>query len=188
MPTHSLKGVLLCASVTAVLVLAGCGAKQQGNASGPAASVQPAVTAAVSSSPAATPTTAPVKRLAIQAFYSNDDASALVQKEVAIQYEKEEGKYLAALNALKKSPSTDGTSLCPHTKFISAVLQGNKLSVNLTLPDEDRLGSAGEGLLLDALRNTLFQFKEVESFEILVDGKKPESLMGHYDLPVWFTR
>jgi ABC-type glycerol-3-phosphate transport system substrate-binding protein len=174
------KSALLCASLAAALTAAGCGARENGSAVTPASSASPAASA--SSTPAAP------QELAVQAFYGNADVTALVQKEVKISYAKEEAKYLAALNALKKSPAPDAFSLCPNTSFTSAVINSGKLTVNLSLPDEDRLGSAGEGMLLDAFRKTLFQFKEVEAFEILVDGKKPESLMGHYELPSVFNR
>lgn len=182
---------MLGVAVSLALVAAGCGAKERNAASTTAATGTPAVSAAPSQSTApATPSPAQEKELAIKAYFgqANGDNTALVEKQVSIKFDKDENKYLAALNALKKSPSTDAVSLCPRTTFLSAKLNSGKLSVNLKLPDEDRLGSAGEGLLLDAFRKTLFQFNEVETFEILVDGKKPDSLMGHFELPEWFKR
>lgn len=183
--------VLLGAAVSLSLVAAGCGAKERNAASTPSATGTTAVSAAPSQSTApATPSPVQEKEMAIKAYYgpSNGDNTALVEKQVSIKFDKDENKYLAALNALKKSPSADAVSLCPKTSFLSAKLSSGKLSVNLNIPDEDRLGSAGEGLLLDAFRKTLFQFNEVETFEILVNGKKPDSLMGHFELPEWFKR
>ncbi len=183
--------ILLGVAVSLSLVATGCGAKERNAASTPAATGTPAVSVAPSQSAApATPSPVQEKEAAIKAYFgqANGDNTALVEKQVNIKFDKDENKYLAALNALKKSPSADAVSLCPKTTFLSAKLDSGKLSVNLNLPDEDRLGSAGEGLLLDAFRKTLFQFNEVETFEILVNGKKPESLMGHFELPEWFKR
>jgi hypothetical protein len=36
---------------------------------------------------------------------------------------------------------------------------------------------------MQAIPKTLFQFQEVKTIELLVDGKKLDSLMGHVDLP-----
>ncbi len=38
-------------------------------------------------------------------------------------------------------------------------------------------------MLLEAIQKTLFQFPEVDSIDILVDGKPADSLMGHMELP-----
>jgi spore germination protein GerM len=183
--------ILLGVAVSLSLVSAGCGAREKNTASTPSATGTPAVSGAPSQSAApATPSPVQQKEMAIKAYFgqANGDNTALVEKQVSIKFDKDENKYLAALNALKKNPSDDVVSLCPNTSFLSAKLDSGKLSVNLNLPDEDRLGSAGEGQLLDAFRKTLFQFNEVETFEILVNGKKPESLMGHFELPEWFKR
>lgn len=183
---HMMKSALLCASVAIALAAAGCGAREKGAEATPT----PAATssATVPASPTPVPTPSEGKEAVVQSFYGNADASALIEKDSTIRFAKEEDKYLAVLNTLKKSPSQDAFSLCAHTSFLSAKLDAGKLTVNLSIPDEDKLGSDGEGLLLDAFRKTLFQFKEVDTFEILVDGKKPESLMGHYDLPPLFKR
>ncbi|MDF2926053.1 MAG: hypothetical protein K0R57_4967 [Paenibacillaceae bacterium] len=177
-----MKSILLGAAIAAVVTAAGCGQKKtEGNAA-----EGPSATPAVSS-----PSVAPAnneKQISIQSFYSDADLSKLVAKETSIRYSKDEDKYLASLGALKKSPSAELVSLCPNTTFTSAKLNQGKLTVDISLPDEDRLGSPGEGMLLEAFSKTLFQFSEVQSFELLVDGKKPDSLMGHYELPALFTR
>lgn len=63
------------------------------------------------------------------------------------------------------------------------MLKDGQVTVDLSLPDAARLGSPGEEMLLDALKKTLFQFSEVKTIEILLDGKQVESLMGHMELP-----
>ncbi|MNP82329.1 hypothetical protein D3C76_1809300 [compost metagenome] len=44
------------------------------------------------------------------------------------------------------------------------------------------MGSGGELLFLDVLKQTMFQFEEVQSIQLMVDGKETESLMGHVEL------
>lgn len=60
--------------------------------------------------------------------------------------------------------------------------------MDVHMPDEARLGAGGEQFALDALTKTMFQFDEVKSVELLVDGAKVESLMGHVDLEHPLTR
>lgn len=67
--------------------------------------------------------------------------------------------------------------------FKSAILKDKKLTLDITVSGEGRLGAPGEAMLLQAIQKTLFQFPEVDSIDILVDGKPVESLMGHMDLP-----
>lgn len=169
------KTILLCAALGMIMVSAGCGEKQSSAPSAPVVSATPSLVPSAVPSPSE-------KQAVIRTFYGNADSTALVQKETAIRYAKDEDKYLAALNALKKSPSADAVALCPNMTYHSAKLEGGKLTVDLKLSDQDRLGAGGEALLLDAYKQTLFQFPEVGSFEILVDGKKAESLMGHLEL------
>jgi spore germination protein GerM len=44
------------------------------------------------------------------------------------------------------------------------------------------VGSQGEALVVAAIANTLTKFPEVERVQILVEGKKVESLAGHVDI------
>lgn len=183
--------VLWGAALALTMATAGCGAKERNAAPEAAATATPAVTAAPSQSSApASPSPQQEQEAVIKVYFSqaNGDTSGLVEKQVTVKMDKDMNKYLAALNALKKSPASDLVSLCPRTTFLSAKLASGKLTVNLNLPDEDRLGAGGEGLLLDAFRKTLFQFEEVDNFEILVNGTKPDSLMGHFELPELFRR
>ncbi|AIQ11102.1 hypothetical protein PDUR_03095 [Paenibacillus durus] len=179
-----IKIILLCFAVGLTLSVTGCGDRKTGTGG----SHDPAASSSATAAPSASPTEAAEKEETIATYYGNADATGLVPKESVIRYSRETDKYLAALNALKTSPEDNIVSLCPNTTFLSAGLNSGNLTVDLHLPDEDRLGASGEELLLEALRNTLFQFKEVETFEVLVDGNQVESLMGHFDLPSPFTR
>lgn len=166
------------------LALSGCGQPKPGVGPDPVNQNSPNASLKPSSSPSVQPTAQPgeSKKLQIQSYYSDNDAEKLLMKNVTISYVKEEGKYLAALESLKKSPASDAVSLCPNTSFRSAVLSNGKLTINLTIPASDNLGSGGEQMLLDAIQKTLFQFTEVQSIDLLVDGKPVESLMGHVEL------
>ncbi len=73
-------------------------------------------------------------------------------------------------------------SLWEHAVFNSVTVKDGDVTVDLSLPEEARLGAPGEVLALEAIRNTVFQFDEVKSLDLLLDGQAVESLMGHEEL------
>lgn len=125
--------------------------------------------------------------LSIKSYYTDDQLNELTEKEQTIRYTKDEDKYIAALETLKDSGDSELLPLW-KVEFHSAKLSEGMLTVDITLPDEARLGAGGEALAVEALQNTLFQFQEIESIELLVDGQQTESLMGHVELEHPMTR
>ncbi|MBU5674409.1 GerMN domain-containing protein [Paenibacillus brevis] len=127
------------------------------------------------------------QKLSIKSYYTDDQLNELIEKEQTIHYTHDEDKYMAALETLKDSGDSELLPLW-KVEFHSAKLSKGMLTVDITLPDEARLGAGGEALAVEALQNTLFQFQEVESIELLVDGQQVESLMGHVELEYPMTR
>lgn len=123
------------------------------------------------------------KQAKVKVYFGDAQMEKLVEKEASISYKQDSDKYLATL----KAQSTDGdAALSPLFKgftFKSATLKDGKLTVDLSMAPESRLGSGGEEMVLSALQKSLFQFSEVQSIDILLDGKPAESLMGHMELP-----
>ncbi|RCX23366.1 sporulation and spore germination protein [Fontibacillus phaseoli] len=118
----------------------------------------------------------------IDSFFTDDQLLELKKVSAEITYKEEQDKYLAALKTLKESGSSDLIPLWGKVEFHTAKLENGELSIDITLPDEARLGAGGEVLALDALKQTMFQFQEVKSIELLVDGKQVDTLMGHEEL------
>ena len=167
--------------LSAMLAVSGCGTKDNSSkALGAETSPKPAVSKAPAESTAPSPT--PVK-LAAVLYFADSNMEKLVESNRTLTLSEGEGKYLAALNALKTPDNSDQLSLFKGFDFSEAELKDDQLTVDLTFGDSSRLGSGGEDLLLQALTNTLFQFPEVKTVQVLVDGEQVESLMGHVDLP-----
>ncbi|WP_334071504.1 MULTISPECIES: GerMN domain-containing protein [Paenibacillus] len=118
----------------------------------------------------------------IEAYYTDDQMLELKTVTAEITYKKEQDKYLAALQTLKSSGQSDMFALWEKAEFRSANLKDGVLTVDIHLPDEARLGAGGEALALEALKRTVFQFKEIEAVDLLVDGDPVETLMGHEEL------
>jgi spore germination protein GerM len=186
MQKHMIRGVLITGAVA--LALSGCGQKPTNNGTASQGSVQPPSNSQTTPDPKTKPVqSSAVKEpvhLNIKAYYGDEKAMKLTEKEVSINYQEEKDKYTTALWTLKKAPQNSNLiPLADALGFKSAELKGKILLVNLTVTGEGRLGAPGELMLLDAIKKTLFQFPEVDAIDILVDGKPADSLMGHVELP-----
>lgn len=123
------------------------------------------------------------KQLKVKTFYTDDNLAKLFEREASITYTADADKYKAALDALKTSPDTSLFPLSKGITYRTAKLENGNLTIDLSIANEGRLGAPGEDLLVESIRNSMFQFAEVKTIEILVDGKKTESMMGHVSLP-----
>ncbi|WP_248925498.1 GerMN domain-containing protein [Paenibacillus hamazuiensis] len=172
------KMYVIAAGACLLFAITGCGqAKTDGHhpASGNESQAAPA--------PVQSEAKKPVEGKTLKAYFGDENGEKLIEKEIAVSYKQDEDKYLAALGALATSSDAKLVPLCKGFTFKSAVRSGSALTVDLSISPEARKGAPGEELVLEALRRTLFQFPEIEMVDILVDGKKAESLMGHMDLP-----
>ncbi|MDF2962165.1 MAG: hypothetical protein K0S39_3900 [Paenibacillus sp.] len=181
--------LLLLVAGAVALALSGCGQKPESSGNVSSGSKIPAAANGQPASPPAEKAVEAAKekkpvQTNIKAYYGDEQATKLVEKEVTITYKEEKDKYTTALWTLKKAPQNSGlVPLADSLGFKSAVLKNKKLTLDITVSGEGRLGAPGEKMLLEAIKKTLFQFPEVDSIDILVDGKPAESLMGHMELP-----
>ncbi|WP_110932561.1 GerMN domain-containing protein [Paenibacillus bouchesdurhonensis] len=129
-----------------------------------------------------------VKKTVIQTYFTDDQMNDLIAKEKEISYSDDEQKYMKTMKALQHSEASELLSLWGKVNFKEAKLDGGKLTVDLSLPDEARLGAGGESLAVESLTKALFQFDEVKSIEVLIDGQQAETLMGHVELEHPFLR
>lgn len=187
------KSYILGVLVLLLALSSGCGQKPQaapnagaGNAEAPQENVQAPNTATpqdADSSQGAGGTNQPQQSTEkIETYFTDDQMLELTQVRREISYQAEEDKYLAALKALQTPSDAKQFSLWGKAEFHSADLKDGTVTVDLSLPDEARLGAGGEALAIDALKNTLFQFDEVKAIDLLVDGTPVDTLMGHVEL------
>ncbi|UUZ79403.1 GerMN domain-containing protein [Paenibacillus sp. P26] len=123
------------------------------------------------------------KQSKVKIYFGDDQMENLVEKEATITYKQDTDKYAATLKAQAGDGDSKTTPLFKGFTFKSVTFKDGLVTVDLSMSPESRLGSGGEELLLSALKRSLFQFSEVKSINVLVDGKEEESLMGHMDLP-----
>lgn len=133
-------------------------------------------------------TTPEAKTESIKAYYTDPDLMELVEGTAKISYKEDQEKYEAAYQALQKSDKADMVPLWEKIGLNSLKFENGALTLDVTVPDEANLGAGGESFAIDAIKKTFFQFDEVKSLQILVDGQQTESLMGHVDLENPMTR
>ncbi|WP_281887027.1 GerMN domain-containing protein [Paenibacillus sp. YYML68] len=170
----------LAAAVLLAVVMTGCG--QGKPLSGGATTADPVQ----SVQPDATSTTAEQSQkklsLPVKTYYSNSGFDKLVEKQSMIEVDTDADKYKAVFEQLRTAPDEQTVSLAKHITVKSVQLQGSLLTVDMTIPGEARLGAGGEEMLLQAFAQAAFQFKEINALQLLVDGQKVDSLMGHMEL------
>jgi hypothetical protein len=119
----------------------------------------------------------------ISIYYADTELEKLMVKEVNLSFESGQDLVKKALEALQENGPEGSVALWKKIEFKTITLDDNNaVTIDIHLPDEARLGSSGEQMLLDSLQKTLFQFDFVQSYDLLVDGQALESLMGHFDL------
>lgn len=123
------------------------------------------------------------KQLKVKTYYADDNLDKLIEREANVSFSADAEKYKAALDALKTPPEAALSSLSKGITYRTVTNQNGNLTVDITIADNGRLGAPGEDLLVQSIRKSLFQFSEVQTIEVLLDGKKAESLMGHVSLP-----
>ncbi|WP_068785325.1 GerMN domain-containing protein [Paenibacillus phocaensis] len=119
----------------------------------------------------------------IQVYLTDNDLMDLKQKSREIEYTADRSKYESAFAALQTAE--DGL-LSLWEKVVLNTMKfdaaSGQLNLDISLPDEARLGAGGESLAIEALKKTMFQFDEVKQIQLTLDGEPVESLMGHVDL------
>ncbi|NMI07111.1 GerMN domain-containing protein [Paenibacillus sp. SZ31] len=125
----------------------------------------------------------------ITVFYTDEEELELHKASAEISYASDDAKYKAAFESLQQSKDAKLVPLwAKEIELKSVQFKDGALTLDIHMPDTARLGAGGESYALDALKQTFFQFDEVKSLDLLVDGQQSESLMGHVDLEHPMTR
>ena len=113
---------------------------------------------------------------------ADDELISLKELKADIEYADSKEKIEEAFKALQKDGPKAEMSLWKNVKLLNVKVEGEAVTIDVHLPDEARLGAPGEELAMESIQKTMFQFDDVASLDILVDGEQVESLMGHDEL------
>lgn len=125
----------------------------------------------------------------ITVYYADSNLMGLVSEEREITFRNEQEKYRQAISLLQHPAQSDHFPLWQGFAYHSvAVNEEGQLTIDAKGTNSYNLGSSGEKMAMDSLLKTLFQFPEVKSIRITVDGKPADSLMGHVEIMEPFSR
>ncbi len=169
---------VLMACMLVTTMLAGCGVQgEKAPASGTGTESPPVVEATP------TPVTDVEKQeKEIVVFEADDQLLELVESKTKVTYGTDEELVTKAMEALQQQHGEKTVSLWNKLEIKSTKLEANQAIIDISIPDEARVGSSAELFTLEALKKTLFQFDFVHTIELLIDGEKKEDLMGHVEL------
>ncbi|EPY08592.1 hypothetical protein PAALTS15_03422 [Paenibacillus alvei TS-15] len=118
----------------------------------------------------------------IVVYFVDSQVTELKQSKMEIHYSDSLDKYKKVFKALQSNNPADLLSLWNKIELNAMKFHEGVLTIDVHIPGEARLGAGGELFALDALKETLFQFKEIDNIELLSDGKALDSFMGHAEL------
>ena len=181
--------IMLGLAIFALALLAGCGSGTTGKGTpdgSSSASVQ-SESAAKASSASSSSSNAEKKsqKLTIKVYYPDEQGMKLIANKRTVTLDQQE-KYTAAMESLLEGTTEKGqTNIIPkQAKLRSVKVENGTATVDFTgdLSKNFVGGSTGETMLVGSVVDTLTEFPEVKKVQILIDGKKVESLSGHMDL------
>ncbi|NRQ56843.1 GerMN domain-containing protein [Brevibacillus sp. HD1.4A] len=178
------KSLMIGVAAFAVLLLAGCG---QNATPAPQPTTPVEQPSGNKTDPSTTEPT--LKKQLVTVYYSDSDLMELQKEEQEISFAEDIEKYKKTLALLGKPVKADAHfPLWKDFQYHSLTFADGTLTIDADSKNQYNLGSSGEGMAVDSLKETFFQFPEVKQIVILEDGKKTESLMGHVDISEPLTR
>jgi len=172
--------IIMAMLMAIVFMIAGCDNAAPGNQPTPA---NPENKLADKSQPSGSATAEPERTMQLVVYHATKDAMYLVPEMHKVPVNSHPAR--TAIELLQAGPQ--------NPEFVGVMPAGTQMK-NITVKDHiayvdfnDKLikknggGSASEILLVGAIVNTLTEFPDIEQVQILVNGKKIETISGHMD-------
>lgn len=172
--------IIMAVLMAIVFMIAGCDNAAPGNQPTPA---NPENKVTDKSQPSGSATAEPERTMQLVVYHATKDAMYLVPEMHKVPVNSHPAR--TAIELLQAGPK--------NPEFVGVMPAGTQMK-NITVKDHiayvdfnDKLikknggGSASEILLVGAIVNTLTEFPDIEQVQILVNGKKIETISGHMD-------
>lgn len=188
-----MRYILLAILAMFLLTTAGCDPNnERGTGYGSSASITGQETGSAGSAAlSSSGQRAEIKKMNIVVYYPDEQGLKLVAVKRMIKIDKDD-KYTTAIQSLLQGTKEKGqTTVIPkQAKLKSVKVKGDTAYVDFDQELVRRFsgGSTGEEMLVGSVVNTLTEFSEIKKVQILIEGKKVESLAGHMDLTTPLVR
>ena len=117
-------------------------------------------------------------------YFVNSDATGLVAEERLIKTKAEDQLPQIIVEELLRGPKTPELSptMPEGTALLGVEVEKGKASVNLSkeVQENFNVGAMGEGYIIYSLVNSLTELPDIETVQILVEGRTVESIGGHF--------
>jgi germination protein M len=128
-------------------------------------------------------------------YFSDDQAMYLVPEKRNVSIEEGASDEVLATSILKEliaGPQNKElhATIPAEAKVLSVKINEGVASADFSqeLQSKHWGGSTGEGMTLNSIANTLTELDSIDKVELLIEGKKVESLAGHMDTTVPLER
>lgn len=187
-----LRVILLAVLALTLLVTAGCDPNnEKGTPGGTSAAVSGNSGTSAGSAASSSGTQPASKKMNIKVYYPDEQGMKLIAAKRTIKSD-DAGKYAEAMKSLLQGPKDKGQiAVIPkQAKLRSVKVKDDVAYVDFSqdLVKQFTGGSTGEEMLVGSVVNTLTDFPEIKKVQILVEGKKIETLAGHMDLSAPIAR
>jgi germination protein M len=182
------RSVILVVLVVVLVLAAGCGApppQSNGNDTAPNVDVNQNQNQNQQVPPAVAPknTPKPQEMMQVTTYHATEDAMYLVAESQSVP--KTANPAQTAIEHLVAGPQSSGlVSVVPAGTKVLGVSVRNHIAYadfNDDLIKNNHGGSTAEIMLVGAIVDTLTEFPEIEKVQILVNGKKVDTITGHLD-------
>jgi len=123
----------------------------------------------------------------IKLYFPDQEAQFLIPENRIV---KTDELYYNVLSELFSGPEDENLSVSipPGVEVEEINIQGGRAEVSFSreLIDNHWGGSTGERMTVYSIVNTLTQFDEIDTVQILIEGQVVETLAGHMDLTISF--
>lgn len=174
--------LVLLTIVGIAVLIAGCDAEQKKDAA--ASSSSAVVQKEVQKQPAETKDAKTPAEETVKIYFPNPDGTKLVAANRKVKTGTD--KYKNVVLALMEGPADkkEGNLFPKNTKLLSVKVEKGIVYLDFSkeLTKNFSGGSTGELMLVGSLVDTLTEFNEIKGLQILVEGKKIDTISGHLDL------
>ncbi len=118
-------------------------------------------------------------------YFAGADANGLVAEKRTVEIEEQDQLPSLIVQELIAGPADESLypTIPPETRLLSVKVEDGAAMVDFSqeIVSKHWGGSTGESMTIMSLVNSLTEISDIDRVQILVEGEKVDSLLGHWD-------